>query len=85
MKKKKLVKYLNIDRYLIEARDNNIKNGFKLLALEGISCEPSSAAVIGSLAKIKKKNICCIITGTHKNLNEFQNILINKNIKLGKV
>lgn len=83
--KKNLIEYLNIDEYLIEARDNNIRNGYKLLGLEGISCEPSSAAVVGSLSKINKKNICCIITGTiHKNLQQFQNILINKNLKLNK-
>lgn len=74
---KNLVKYFNLKKDFIEARDKDIFKGYKLLGLEGLTCEPSSAAVIGCLDKLKEKNICCIVTGSvSKNLVQLQNILI---------
>lgn len=74
---KNLVKYFNLKKDFIEARDKDIFKGYKLLGLEGLTCEPSSAATIGCLDKLKEKNICCIITGSvNKNLVQLQNILI---------
>ena len=57
----------------IEAKEKEIFSGYKLLALEGLFCEPASAAIVCSLDKFKEKKICCIITGSvHKNLRSFQ-------------
>jgi threonine synthase len=73
---KNIIKYFNFDKDFIEAKDEDILKGYKLLALEGLTCEPSSASIIGSIGKLKEKNICCIITGSiHKNLIQLQNIL----------
>ena len=73
---KNLVKYFNIKKDFIEAKDEDILKGYKLLSLEGLSCEPSSACIIGSLNKFKEKNICCIISGSiHKDLSQLQNLL----------
>ena len=58
------------------AKEEDILKGYKLLSLEGVTCEPSSACIIGSLKKLREKNICCIITGNiHKNLKQLQNHL----------
>lgn len=71
-----LNKYFNIEKDFIEAKDREISNGIKLLKSEGLYCEPSSAAIIGSLNKVKEKNLCCIITGSvHKNLRSFQSFI----------
>lgn len=71
---KNLLKYPDIENNLIEAKDKEIFKGFGLLALDGLYCEASSAAIIGSLNKIKQKNLCCIITGSvQKNLIKLQN------------
>ena len=73
---KNLIKYFDIKKDFIEAKDVDILKGYKLLSLEGLSCEPSSAGIIGSLKKFKEKDICCIITGNiHKNLKQLQNLL----------
>ena len=75
-----LIKYFDINKDFIEAKNKDIINGYKLLLSEGLSCEPSSAAVIGSLSKLKEKNLCCIITGSaHKNLKSYQNFYILNN------
>lgn len=71
------IKYINKKNF-VEASTKNIIKGLKLLQMEGITCEPSSASVIGSLDKKifkKRKKICCIISGSaHKGLYEFQKI-----------
>ena len=51
-----LIKYFDINKDFIEAKDVDISKGYKLLLSEGLFCEPSSAAVIGSLGKLKEKN-----------------------------
>ncbi len=72
----KLINYFNFKKDFIEAKDKEISKGYRLLNSEGLFCEPSSAAVIGSLSKIKEQNICCIITGSaQKNLKSFQNFI----------
>ncbi len=68
-----LIKHFNMKKDFIEAKEKEIFNGYKLLASEGLFCEPASAAVVGSLNKFNEKKICCIITGSvHKNLRSFQ-------------
>ena len=74
---KNLAKYFNLQKDFIEATDKDIFKGYKLLRLEGLTCEPSSASTIGCLDRLKEKNICCIITGSaSKNLVQLQNIII---------
>lgn len=73
---KNLVKYFNLQKDFIQAKDKDVFKGYKLLRLEGLTCEPSSALTIGCLDKLKEKNICCIITGSAtKNLAQLQNNL----------
>ncbi|MDA7812132.1 pyridoxal-phosphate dependent enzyme, partial [Candidatus Pelagibacter sp.] len=60
-----LIKHFNMKKDFIEAKEKEIFNGYKLLASEGLFCEPASAAVVGSLNKFKEKKICCIITGSY--------------------
>ena len=70
---KNFSQYSDIEKDFVEAKDKEILKGFDLLVSEGLYCEASSAAIIGSLKKIKQKNLCCIITGgTQKNLVTFQ-------------
>jgi len=73
---KNLDKYFDYRKDFFEAKNSDISNGNNLLKKQGLFCEPSSAAIIGSLKKIKEKNICCIITGSvQKNLKSFQNLI----------
>ncbi len=73
---KNLINKFDIEKEFFEAKYKDILYGYKLLALEGLTCEPSSAAVVGMLRKIKDNNVCCIISGSiHKNLILLQNIL----------
>lgn len=62
---------------LIEATDKEIIAGFRLLAKEGLFLDGSSSAIIGSLGKIKHKNICCVLSGSAlNNLPEVQKIIL---------
>jgi len=62
---------------LISADDKDIIKGFKLLANEGLFLDGSSSAIIGSLHKIKYKNICCVLSGSAlNNLAEVQKIIL---------
>jgi len=62
---------------LISANDKDIIKGFKLLANEGLFLDGSSSAIIGSLNKIKYKNICCVLSGSAlNNLAEVQKIIL---------
>ena len=61
---------------LISANYKYIIKGFKLLANEGLFLDGSSSAIIGSLDKIKYKNICCVLSGSAlNNLTEVQKII----------
>ncbi len=61
---------------LIKAKDKEIIKGFKLLAKEGLFLDGSSCAIVGSLNKIKYKNICCVLSGSAlNNLTEVQKII----------
>ena len=61
---------------LVEATDKEIILGFRLLAKEGLFLDGSSSAIIGSLGKIKHKNICCVLSGSAlNNLPEVQKII----------
>ena len=61
---------------LVEATDKEIILGFRLLAKEGLFLDGSSSAIIGSLGKIKNKNICCVLSGSAlNNLTEVQKII----------
>lgn len=76
IKKKKKFKTLN----LIKANDSEIIKGFKLLAQEGLFLDGSSCAIVGSLNKIKSKNICCVLSGSAlNNLTEVQKIILKIN------
>jgi len=72
------------DFKLIEANDQDIIDGSKLLIKEHIFAEGSACALIGILKKIKKyKNVCCIISGSaHLNLPELQKIILKGKINL---
>ena len=72
---KKRRKYGKIN--LINANEKEIIMGFSLLAKEGIFLDGSSSAIIGSLNKIKYKNICCVLSGSAlNNLSEVQKIML---------
>jgi len=61
---------------LLSVNDKDIIKGFKLLANEGLFLDGSSSAIIGSLNKIKHKNICCVLSGSAlNNLIEVQKII----------
>lgn len=81
VKKRNKLKKLN----LINANDRDITKGFSLLTKEGLFLDGSSCAIIGSLNKIKHKNICCVLSGSAlNNLTEVQKIIlksISKKIK----
>ena len=73
---KNLVNRFDLEKDFLEAKYKDILYGYKLLALEGLTCEPSSAGVVGMLRKIKDKDVCCIISGSiNKNLIQLQSIL----------
>ena len=72
IKKRNKYKELN----LIRANDIEIIKGFRLLAKEGLFLDGSSCAIVGSLKKIKHKNICCVLSGSAlNNLTEVQKII----------
>lgn len=72
VKKRGILKTLN----LIKANDREIIKGFNLLAKEGLFLDGSSCAIVGSLNKIKSKNICCVLSGSAlNNLTEVQKII----------
>ena len=65
---------------LINANDKDIIKGFRLLTQEGLFLDGSSCAIIGSLNKIKYKNICCVLSGSAlNNLTEVQKIILKIN------
>ena len=73
VKKRNKFKTLN----LINANDKDIIKGFRLLTQEGLFLDGSSCAIIGSLNKIKYKNICCVLSGSAlNNLTEVQKIIL---------
>ena len=72
IKKRNKYKELN----LIRANDREVIRGFRLLAKEGLFLDGSSCSIVGSLNKIKHKNICCILSGSAlNNLTEVQKII----------
>ncbi len=72
VKKKNKFKTLN----LIKANDREIIKGFNLLAQEGLFLDGSSCAIVGSLDKIRSRNICCVLSGSAlNNLTEVQKII----------
>ena len=72
IKKRNKYKELN----LIRANDREVIRGFRLLAKEGLFLDGSSCSIVGSLKKIKHKNICCILSGSAlNNLTEVQKII----------
>ena len=76
VKKRNKLKTLN----LIYVNDKDIIKGFRLLAQEGLFLDGSSCAIIGSLNKIKYKNICCVLSGSAlNNLTEVQKIILKIN------
>lgn len=78
IRKRKKISEIN----LIRASDKEIITGFRLLAKEGLFLDGSSSAIIGSLGKIKHKNICCVLSGSaQNNLPEVQKIISKINIK----
>ena len=70
---KNLWKYFNFNSDFLEAKEKQIKLGYKLLKTEGLTCEPAAAGIVGSINKINANNICCIISGSiHKNIKQLQ-------------